>query len=140
MWARKIEINVVILHDICVWMMQLNHIIRMMKLRTLFMTALMLTGIGAVVAQNAMQMPPIPVDPDYRIGKLDNGLTYYIRHNAWPEQRAEFYIAQRVGSIQEDDNQRGLAHFLEHMAFGAIMVQYSKVIPGSGRKNHPQSL
>ena len=89
----------------------------MMKLRKLFMTALMLMGIVAVVAQNAMQMPPIPVDPDVRIGKLDNGLTYYIRHNNWPEQRAEFYIAQRVGSIQEDDNQRGLAHFLEHMAF-----------------------
>ena len=89
----------------------------MMKLRKLFMTALMLMGIVAVVAQDMMQMPPIPVDPDVRMGKLDNGLTYYIRHNAWPEQRAEFYIAQKVGSIQEDDNQRGLAHFLEHMAF-----------------------
>ena len=63
------------------------------------------------------QMPPIPVDKDVRIGKLDNGLTYYIRHNNWPENRAEFYIAQRVGSIQEDENQRGLAHFLEHMCF-----------------------
>ena len=88
-----------------------------MKLRQLFVAALMLMSTAAVVAQNAMQLPPIPVDPDVRIGKLDNGLTYYIRHNAWPEQRAEFYIAQRVGSIQEDDNQRGLAHFLEHMAF-----------------------
>ena len=68
-------------------------------------------------AAQEMQMPPIPVDPDVRIGKLDNGLTYYIRHNEWPEKRAEFYIAQKVGSIQEDDNQRGLAHFLEHMAF-----------------------
>jgi len=64
-----------------------------------------------------MEMPSIPIDPDVRIGKLHNGLTYYIRHNNWPENRAEFYIAQRVGSIQEDDNQRGLAHFLEHMAF-----------------------
>ena len=81
------------------------------------MAVLMLMSTVAVVAQDAMQMPPIPVDPDVRIGKLDNGLTYYIRHNAWPEQRAEFYIAQKVGSIQEDDNQRGLAHFLEHMAF-----------------------
>ena len=89
----------------------------MMKLRQLFVAALMLMSTAAVMAQNAMQMPSIPVDPDVRIGKLDNGLTYYIRHNAWPEQRAEFYIAQRVGSIQEDDNQRGLAHFLEHMAF-----------------------
>ena len=89
----------------------------MMKLRKLFMAALMLMSTVAIVAQNAMQLPPIPVDPDVRMGKLDNGLTYYIRHNAWPEQRAEFYIAQKVGSIQEDDNQRGLAHFLEHMAF-----------------------
>ena len=96
-----------------------NHkrLYRMMKLRQLFVAALMLISTAVVMAQNAMQLPSIPVDPDVRIGKLDNGLTYYIRHNAWPEQRAEFYIAQRVGSIQEDDNQRGLAHFLEHMAF-----------------------
>ncbi len=82
----------------------------------MFVAALMLIGTVAMVAQE-MQMPPIPVDPDVRIGKLDNGLTYYIRHNAWPEKRAEFYIAQRVGSIQENDDQRGLAHFLEHMCF-----------------------
>lgn len=63
------------------------------------------------------QMPPIPVDPDVRIGKLDNGLTYYIRKNNLPENRADFYIAQKVGSIQEEQNQLGLAHFLEHMCF-----------------------
>ena len=62
-------------------------------------------------------MPPIPVDPEVRMGKLDNGLTYYIRHNEYPEHVANFYIAQRVGAIQEDESQRGLAHFLEHMAF-----------------------
>ena len=86
-----------------------------MKLKKMLMAALMLFSMTAMVAQ--MQMPPIPVDPDVRMGKLENGLTYYIRHNNWPEQRAEFYIAQRVGSIQENDDQRGLAHFLEHMAF-----------------------
>ena len=59
----------------------------------------------------------IPVDPAVRIGHLDNGLTYYIRHNEKPEKRVEFYIAQKVGSIQEEPRQRGLAHFLEHMAF-----------------------
>ncbi|MBQ5495067.1 MAG: insulinase family protein, partial [Prevotella sp.] len=69
-----------------------------------------------MVAQE-MQLPPIPVDPAVRIGKLDNGLTYYIRHNEYPEHVANFYIAQRVGSINEDESQRGLAHFLEHMAF-----------------------
>ncbi len=91
----------------------LNH--KEMKLKKVLMAALMMFSTTAMVAQ--MQMPPIPVDPDVRMGKLDNGLTYYIRHNNWPEQRAEFYIAQRVGSIQENDDQRGLAHFLEHMAF-----------------------
>jgi zinc protease len=59
----------------------------------------------------------LPVDPDIRYGKLENGLTYYIRHNNQPENRADFYIAQKVGSMQEEDSQAGLAHFLEHMAF-----------------------
>ena len=80
------------------------------------LTAALLFIAGAATTM-AQQMPAIPVDPDVKIGKLDNGLTYYVRHNAWPEQRAEFYIAQRVGSIQENDDQRGLAHFLEHMCF-----------------------
>ena len=65
----------------------------------------------------AQPMQQLPVDKNVRIGKLDNGLTYYIRHNALPEKRAEFYIAQKVGSILEEPQQRGLAHFLEHMAF-----------------------
>jgi zinc protease len=80
----------------------------------LAVAALLIAGAAATMAQ---QMPPIPVDKDVRMGKLENGLTYYIRFNNWPEQRAEFYIAQRVGSIQENDQQRGLAHFLEHMCF-----------------------
>ena len=87
----------------------------MRKFRRLFAALVLVTSTASVSAQ--MQMPQIPVDPDVRIGKLDNGLTYYIRHNNWPENRAEFYIAHKVGSIQDDDNQRGLAHFLEHMAF-----------------------
>ena len=81
----------------------------------------------AVVAMAQMQMPPIPVDKDVRIGKLDNGLTYYIRYNNWPENRAEFYIAQKVGSIQEEEEQRGLAHFLEHMCFNG-----TEHFPGDG--------
>ncbi len=59
----------------------------------------------------------IPMDTTVRIGHLPNGLTYYIKYNNWPENRACFYLAQRVGSLQEEDNQRGLAHFLEHMCF-----------------------
>lgn len=65
----------------------------------------------------AQPMRTLPVDKNVRIGKLDNGLTYYIRHNALPEKRVEFHIAQKVGSILEEPQQRGLAHFLEHMAF-----------------------
>ena len=65
----------------------------------------------------AQQNPPQPMDPSVRHGKLDNGLTYYIRHNSLPENRADFYIAQKVGSMLEEDSQAGLAHFLEHMAF-----------------------
>ena len=85
-------------------------------MKKLFLS-LLLTIVGTVAMMAQMEMPSLPVDPDVRIGKLDNGLTYYIRYNNWPENRAEFYIAQRVGSIQENDDQRGLAHFLEHMAF-----------------------
>jgi zinc protease len=59
----------------------------------------------------------LPVDPAIRIGKLENGLTYYIRQNQEPKERASFYIIQNVGAMLEDDNQDGLAHFLEHMAF-----------------------
>ena len=70
-----------------------------------------------LTAAKAQQMPPVPLDPAVKTGKLDNGLTYYIRHNEWPEKRCDFYIAQRVGSMQEEDDQRGLAHFLEHMCF-----------------------
>ena len=88
-----------------------------MKLRNLFVAVALITAGLASAQQQQMQMPEIPVDDSVRIGKLDNGLTYYLRHNNTPEKKANFYIAQRVGSIQEDDSQQGLAHFLEHMAF-----------------------
>jgi zinc protease len=86
-----------------------------MKLRKLFVAVALLTTM--MVSAQQQQMPEIPVDDSVRIGKLENGLTYYLRHNNTPEKKANFYIAQRVGSIQEDDSQQGLAHFLEHMAF-----------------------
>lgn len=84
-----------------------------MRLKHFLVVAFMFV-VGLATAQ---EMGQIPVDKNVRIGKLQNGLTYYIRHNDWPEHVANFYIAQRVGSIQENDDQRGLAHFLEHMAF-----------------------
>jgi len=71
----------------------------------------------------------LPMDPKVRMGKLKNGLTYYIRHNAKEPGLADFYIAQRVGSILEEPRQRGLAHFLEHMAFNG-----TKNFPGKGKR------
>ena len=59
----------------------------------------------------------IPDDSEIRVGRLANGMTYYLCHNETPAGRAEFYIAHNVGALQEEDNQNGLAHFLEHMAF-----------------------
>lgn len=79
-----------------------------------------------VAASAQQQMPLVPVDKEVRMGKLDNGLTYYIRHNEYPKNQVDFYIAQKVGSILEEDNQRGLAHFLEHMCFNG-----TKNFPGN---------
>ena len=84
-----------------------------MKLRDLLVLVLFFVA-GSVQAQMNMT---IPADTAIRKGVLPNGLTYYIRYNNWPEHRANFYIAQKVGSLQEEENQRGLAHFLEHMCF-----------------------
>ncbi len=70
-------------------------------------------------------MQPIPNDQAVRIGLLDNGMRYYIRHNEKPKDLANFWIVYDVGAIQEDDDQQGLAHFLEHMAFNG-----TKNLPG----------
>ncbi|MBQ6166064.1 MAG: insulinase family protein [Muribaculaceae bacterium] len=88
-----------------------------MRMKKLFAAMFMMVMAFSVNVTRAQQMGPIPVDDQVRVGKLDCGLTYYIRHNDYPEHRVNFYIAQRVGSIQEEESQRGLAHFLEHMAF-----------------------
>ena len=59
----------------------------------------------------------LPIDPQLRIGRLENGLTYYIRHNEQPKGRADFWLIQNTGSLIEEDDERGLAHFIEHIAF-----------------------
>ena len=88
---------------------------------------LLLCAMALSAFAQMQQMPPLPMDPQVRYGKLPNGLTYYIRHNDLPEHHANFYIAQRVGSVLEEEDQRGLAHFLEHMAFNG-----TKNYPGKG--------
>ena len=69
---------------------------------------------------------PLPIDPDIKVGKLSNGLTYYIRKNVKPEKKLELRLAVNTGSVLENDDQRGLAHFMEHMGF-------------NGSKNFPKN-
>ena len=78
---------------------------------------------ASVICANAQQ--PLENNQEIRVGKLENGLTYYLMHNEKPKGSADFYIAHNVGALQEEDNQNGLAHFLEHMAF-------------NGTKNYPE--
>ena len=89
----------------------------MRKIATRVLITLLFLAFFAPLKAQMPQMQPLPVDTAYVTGKLDNGMTYFIRHNETPKGQANFYIAQRVGSMQEEENQRGLAHFLEHMCF-----------------------
>ena len=102
-----------------------------MKKLLLSALALLMLGFASDVQAQAEASQTLPVDKEIRQGVLSNGLTYYIRHNEKPKGMAEFYIVHDVGAIQEDDNQQGLAHFLEHMAFngtknfpGKSMIEY----------------
>ena len=96
-----------------------------MKIAICALWIMFLTGFSLIGTTAYSQQPP--VDPAIRTGKLANGLTYYIRHNEEPKERASFYIIQNVGALLENDNQDGLAHFLEHMAFNG-----TKNFPGKG--------
>jgi zinc protease len=81
---------------------------------------------SAVKVATTTLSSPIPTDPAVKVGKLPNGLTYYIRKNAEPKNRAELRLVIRAGSVLETDNQQGLAHFMEHMEF-------------NGTKNFPKN-
>lgn len=105
----------------------------MMNLRKVLVALLAVFSLGNLAAQNMLE--PLPQDPELRKGVLPNGLTYYIRHNSKPANQGEFYIFDRVGAIQEEDSQVGLAHFLEHMAFNG-----TKNFPGKGIINYLESI
>lgn len=96
---------------------------------------LMMICLLGTIGIYAQQAPLTPIDPKVKYGKLDNGLTYYIRSNQEPKERAEFYIVQNVGASLENDDQNGLAHFLEHMAFNG-----TKNFPGKGVINYLESI
>lgn len=93
-----------------------------MKIRISFFVLILF---GSLICFNSLAQI-VPADTALRMGKLTNGLTYYIRQNNIPKGRADFYIVQKVGSVLEEENQRGLAHFLEHMAFNG-----TKHFPGN---------
>jgi zinc protease len=95
-------------------------------MRQLFKTFVVLFIANTCLAQTASLDKPIPIDPKVKIGKLENGLTYYIRKNTKPENRVELRLAVNAGSILEEESQVGLAHFTEHMAF-------------NGSKNFPKN-
>ena len=102
-------------------------------MKRILLNSLLLLVALSIGAQEAPEK--LPMDPQVRYGKLENGLTYYIRHNEQPKQRAEFHIAQAVGAILEEDHQNGLAHFLEYMAFNG-----TQHFPGKGIINYFESV
>jgi zinc protease len=93
----------------------------MLKMKSLAIAFLLFLSAGFAWSQNSeiekALKKPIPLDPNVKIGQLENGLTYYIRQNEKPEDKVEFRLVINAGSMQENDKQLGLAHFTEHMAF-----------------------
>lgn len=102
-------------------------IIIMRTFKNLFLFLIVGIFSFAAIAQNNTDLKqPIPIDPNVKIGKLNNGIVYYIRKNAKPENRVELRLAVNAGSVLENDDQQGLAHFCEHMCF-------------NGTKNFPKN-
>lgn len=95
-----------------------------MKRKLFFLPLLFICVLG--YAQQINWQEVLPTDPAVHVGKLPNGITYYLRQNKEPKERASFYIIRNAGALLEKDNQDGLAHFLEHMAFNG-----SKNFPGN---------
>ena len=104
-------------------------------MKRLFTSAIALLVAFVVAAQPAQQSPVIPAVKAVRVGTLPNGMKYYLRHNDKQKNLADFYISHDVGAIQEEDDQQGLAHFLEHMAFngtknlpGKMLIEYLETV------------
>ena len=95
-----------------------------MKQKVLLLALLFISLVG--YAQPIDWNKKLPADPNVHVGKLPNGITYYLRHNEEPKDRASFFIIRNAGALLENDDQDGLAHFLEHMAFNG-----SKNFPGN---------
>ena len=94
--------------------------------RLIYNLGLLLLVSQVAFAQQINLKEKLPMDPAVKVGKLKNGLTYYIRKNVEPKNRAQLRLVIKAGSILEDDDQRGLAHFMEHMDF-------------NGTKNFPKN-
>lgn len=105
----------------------------MKKILSMLMLMMFIIPIG-IKAQQMPQLTPLPLKEGVKSGVLPNGLHYYVLHNEEPKNRANFYIAQKVGSTLETPEQLGLAHFLEHMAFNG-----TKTYPGKNLLNYLQS-
>ena len=102
--------------------------------KVLLTLGMVMAFFSGLMAQMPDQFPTLPLNPKVKSGVLPNGLSYYIMHNEEPKERANFYIAQKVGSTLEAPDQLGLAHFLEHMAFNGT-TNY----PGKNMLNYLQS-
>src|SRR5687767_12520126 len=100
------------------------------RVRLMLLVTAIVTAVGFAAAQQTA-VPPnvlaaalddtVPVDPLITVGTLSNGLRYYIRENRQPQARAELRLVVNAGSVLEDEDQRGLAHFVEHMAFNGTL-------------------
>lgn len=99
-----------------------------MQLKRLIISITLLLGMLLPQMGIAQSIEKLPIDPAVKMGVLPNGLTYIIRKNSEPKGRANFYIAQKVGSILENEQQLGLAHFLEHMAFNGTKISLVKTL------------
>jgi zinc protease len=89
----------------------------MPSIKSRFLFILVLIALVSTTFAQTNLTDKLPVDPNVKTGKFSNGLTYYIRKNVKPEKKAELRLVIKAGSILEDDDQQGLAHFIEHMAF-----------------------